>query len=70
MAKQHNDKKVKELFDELIALGCRVERKKNGSFVIFPPLGCDNQSPYFTHGTAKSVLPMRRDFRRNYNLPV
>ena len=68
--KQHNDRAVRELFDELIALGCTIERKKNGGFVIRPPKGAENQTPYFTHGTAKSVLPMRRDFRKNYGLPV
>jgi hypothetical protein len=68
--KQHNDKAVRQLFDELLALGCTIDRKSNGSFVIRPPKGIANQAPYFTHGTTKSVLPMRRDFRVMYGLSV
>lgn len=68
MPQQHNPKVMKKLFKELERLGFEVEQKKNGAYVIIPP---DKTKPkYMTHATESSFHPIRRDFRKIYNIDI
>jgi DNA-binding transcriptional regulator YhcF (GntR family) len=68
MPKQHNSKTIKNLFKELERLGFQVQHKKSGAYVIKPP---DKTKPiYTTHGTESSYHPIRRDFKKLYNIDI
>lgn len=69
MAREHNSKAVKKLFKQLQEMGFKVERKKSGSFTIRPPDGVDGPV-YTTHGTESSLHPIRRDFKKLYNIDL
>jgi len=69
MPKQHQSKAVKQVFKELERLGFTVTQKKSGSYSIIPPSTI--QGPmYTTHGTESALHPMRRDFKRLYNVQI
>ena len=71
MTRQHQSSSMKRVLTELIRLGFKVERAKSGVYKIVPPSTI--QGPmYTTHGTESALHPMRRDFKRlyNVNLPV
>lgn len=68
MPKQHNSKTIKAMFKELNRLGFDVHQKKSGTYVIVPP---DKKLPvYSTHGTESAIHPIRRDFKRLYNIDL
>lgn len=68
MPRQHQSKTMKKVFAELQRLGFNVEQKKSGSYTIIPP---DGQGPiYNTHGTESAYHPIRRDFKRLYNVDI
>ena len=69
MPRQHQSKTMKKVLAELERLGFNVKHKKSGSYVIIPP---DNiQGPiYATHGTESAYHPMRRDFKRLYDVDL
>ena len=69
MPKQHQSKAVKKVFTELTRLGFTVDRKKSGSYVIVPPTQIEGPI-YQTHGTESALHPMRRDFKRLYNVEI
>lgn len=67
MPRQHQSKAIKRVFSELTRLGFVVEHKKSGSYRIVPPSTI--QGPvYTTHGTESALHPMRRDFKKYYNI--
>ncbi len=67
MPRQHQSKAIKRVFSELTRLGFVVEQKKSGSYKIVPPSTI--QGPiYTTHGTESALHPMRRDFKKYYNI--
>jgi hypothetical protein len=71
MTRQHQSSTMKKVLSELLRLGFKVERAKSGVYKIVPPSTI--QGPmYTTHGTESALHPMRRDFKRlyNVNLPV
>lgn len=71
MTRQHQSSTMKKVLSELVRLGFQVERAKSGVYKIVPPSTI--QGPmYTTHGTESALHPMRRDFKRlyNVNLPV
>lgn len=69
MPKQHQSTSMKKVFKELDRLGFSVERKKSGAYSIYPPSSV--QGPvYQTHGTESAIHPMRRDFKRLYNIEL
>lgn len=69
MPRQHQSKTMKKVLAELARLGFNVEHKKSGSYIIIPP---DNIAgpAYTTHGTESAFHPMRRDFKRLYNVDL
>jgi hypothetical protein len=68
MPKQHNSKTIKAIFKELSRLGFEVEHKRSGTYAIIPP---DKTLPiYNTHGTESSIHPIRRDFKKLYNIDL
>ena len=68
MPKQHNSKTIKAIFKELSRLGFDVVQKKSGSYIIIPP---DKNLPvYTTHGTESAIHPIRRDFKRLYDVDI
>lgn len=69
MPKQHQSKAMKQVFRELERLGFNVIHKKSGAYSIYPPSKI--QGPvYTTHGTESALHPMRRDFKRLYNITL
>lgn len=68
MPKQHNSKTINKVFKELERLGFEVEKKKSGSYMIIPPN--PQQKKYSTHGTESAYHPMRRDFKKLYNIDI
>jgi biotin operon repressor len=69
MVKQHSSKSVKKLFREIESMGFKVERKKSGGYTIRPPDGVSGPV-YSTHGTESSLHPIRREFKRLYNISL
>lgn len=65
----HNDKAVRKLMKEIMRLGFTITRSKNGVYKMTPPSHIDGPV-YTTHGTSKCVLPMKRDFRKFYNIDL
>ena len=67
MPRQHQSKTMKKVLAELARLGFNVQQKKSGSYIIIPP----GAGPaYTTHGTESAFHPMRRDFKRLYNVDI
>lgn len=69
MTCQHNSKAVRKLFKQIEELGFQIDRKKSGGYTIHPP---DHISGpvYRTHGTESSLHPIRRDFKKLYNIDL
>jgi hypothetical protein len=68
MPKQHNSKTIKSIFKELNRLGFEVQQKRSGTYTIVPP---DKTLPiYNTHGTESAIHPIRRDFKRLYDIDL
>jgi biotin operon repressor len=69
MPRQHQSKSVKKVFAELKRLGFTVEQKRSGTYRIVPPSTI--QGPvYSTHGTESALHPMKRDFKKYYNIQL
>jgi hypothetical protein len=69
MPRQHQSTKMKSILRELDRLGFQVDRSKSGVYKIVPPPTI--QGPlYTTHGTESAIHPMRRDFKRLYNVTL
>jgi hypothetical protein len=69
MPKQHQSGKMRDVMKELKRLGFQIQRNKNGSFKIIPPTTI--QGPvYVTHATESAYHPMRRDFKKMYNVNI
>ncbi len=69
MPRQHQSKAMKQVFKELERLGFNVIQKKSGTYTILPPSTVDGPA-YSTHGTESALHPMRRDFKRLYNVEI
>lgn len=69
MVKQHSSKSIKKLFKEIESMGFKVDRKRSGGYIIRPPDGVAGPV-YSTHGTESSLHPIRRDFKRLYNISL
>jgi hypothetical protein len=67
MPRQHQSKAIKEVFRELRRLGFVVEQKKSGTYRIVPPSTIPGPV-YITHGTESALHPIRRDFKKYYNI--
>ena len=69
MPRQHQSSSMKKVLKELIRLGFQVERAKSGVYKIVPPPTIEAPM-YITHGTESALHPMRRDFKRMYNITL
>lgn len=69
MPRQHQSKAMRKVLAELTRLGFNVEQKKSGVYRITPPKGVDGPM-YTTHGTESALHPMRRDFKKYYNIDI
>ena len=69
MPKQHQSKAMKQVLREIERLGFTVNHKKSGSYTIIPPSDVDGPI-YNTHGTESALHPMRRDFKRLYDIQL
>ena len=69
MPRQHQSSRMKKVLSEIQRLGFEVERAKSGVYKIVPPP--TSKGPmYTTHGTESALHPMRRDFKRMYNIEL
>ena len=60
---------MKKVLAELERLGFSVVRNKSGTYkIVPPPTTCG--PIYTTHGTESALHPMRRDFKRLYNVEL
>lgn len=69
MPRQHQSSAMKKVLTELKRLGFEVERAKSGVYKIVPPPTIKGPM-YTTHGTESALHPMRRDFKRMYNITL
>jgi hypothetical protein len=69
MPRQHQSSSMKKILAELKRLGFEVNRSKSGVFKIVPPSTIKGPM-YITHGTESALHPMRRDFKRMYNVTL
>lgn len=69
MPRQHQSSRMKKVLAELNRLGFEVIRKPSGAFKIVPPSTIKGPV-YNTHGTESALHPMRRDFKRLYNVEL
>lgn len=69
MPRQHQSSRMKKVLAELNRLGFEVIRKPSGTFKIVPPSTIKGPV-YNTHGTESALHPMRRDFKRLYNVEL
>lgn len=69
MPRQHQSCTMKKVFRELNRLGFQVSRTKAGVYKIVPPPTIAGPM-YTTHGTESAIHPMRRDFKRLYNVTL
>jgi hypothetical protein len=60
---------MKKVLTELNRLGFEVERAKSGVYKIVPPPTIKGPM-YITHGTESALHPMRRDFKRMYDITL
>lgn len=69
MPRQHQSSRMKKVLTELKRLGFEVERGKSGVYKILPPPSIKGPM-YTTHGTESALHPMRRDFKKYYNIDL
>lgn len=69
MPRQHQSSAMKKVLTELLRLGFTVERAKSGVYKILPPQSIKGPM-YITHGTESALHPMKRDFKRMYNIDL
>jgi hypothetical protein len=69
MPRQHQSKAMKNVFAELRRLGFMVDQRKSGSYRIIPPSTLGGPI-YTTHGTESALHPIRRDFKKYYNIEL
>lgn len=69
MPRQHQSKSMKRVMSELTRLGFEVEQRRSGSYRIIPPSSIGGPI-YTTHGTESALHPMRRDFKKYYNIEI
>lgn len=69
MPRQHQSKSMKKVLIELKRLGFQVDRARSGVYKIVPPPSIEGPI-YTTHGTESALHPMRRDFKRMYNVEL
>lgn len=69
MPRQHQSKSMKRVMSELTRLGFEVEQRRSGSYRIIPPSSIGGPV-YTTHGTESALHPMRRDFKKYYNIEI
>lgn len=69
MPRQHQSKSMKKVLTELKRLGFQVDRARSGVYKIVPPPSIEGPV-YTTHGTESALHPMRRDFKRMYNVEL
>jgi len=69
MPRQHQSSKMKSVLKELTRLGFSIERCKSGTFKIVPPRNIKGPI-YTTHATESAYHPMRRDFKKMYNVTI
>lgn len=69
MPRQHQSKSMKRVLTELSRLGFVVDKRKSGSYRIIPPSTIGGPI-YTTHGTESALHPMRRDFKKYYNIEI
>jgi len=69
MPRQHQSSAMKKVLAELNRLGFKVTRCKSGVWKIVPPSTIEGPM-YTTHGTESALHPMRRDFKRMYNVDL
>ena len=69
MPRQHQSKSMKRVLSELIRLGFVVDQRKSGTYRIIPPSTIGGPI-YTTHGTESALHPMRRDFKKYYNIEI
>jgi len=69
MPRQHQSSAMKKILTDLIRLGFTVERAKSGVYKILPPPSIKGPM-YITHATESALHPMRRDFKRMYNVEL
>ena len=69
MPRQHQSKAVRKILQELVRLGFTVDQNRSGVYRIIPPKGVGGPT-YTTHGTESALHPMRRDFKKYYNLTL
>jgi len=67
--RQHQSKSMKKVLTELVRLGFSVNQNKSGVYRIIPPKGIEGPT-YTTHGTESALHPMRRDFKKYYNISI
>jgi hypothetical protein len=60
---------MKRVFTELERLGFAVEQRRSGTYRIIPPSTVGGPI-YTTHGTESALHPMRRDFKKYYNIEI
>jgi hypothetical protein len=60
---------MKKVLAELERLGFSVVRNKSGTYKIVPPPTIYGPI-YTTHGTESALHPMRRDFKRLYDVEL
>lgn len=60
---------MKKVLAELERLGFSVVRNKSGTYKIVPPPTIEGPV-YTTHGTESALHPMRRDFKRLYDVEL
>lgn len=69
MPRQHQSPRMKKLLNELNRLGFEIQRGKSGTYKIVPPENIKGPI-YTTHGTESALHPMRRDFKKYYNIQL
>jgi len=69
LPRQHQSKQMKKVLAELERLGFSVVRNKSGTYKIVPPPAIKGPI-YTTHGTESALHPMRRDFKRLYDVEL
>ncbi len=69
MPRQHQSKSMKRVLTELSRLGFVVDKRKSGTYRIIPPSTIGGPI-YTTHGTESALHPMRRDFKKYYNIEI
>lgn len=65
----HNDKTINKLLKEITAAGFRIVLTKKNVYKIFPPAHIEGPV-YITHGTSKAYHPIKRDFKKFYNIDL